>query len=81
MDFPAIKKIPDDNRWKGGWTVERDRTGTTAGEAASSPKISGARLGHDGMEREAARMRYRPPRFISLCLDVADLGYCKPTDQ
>ncbi len=30
VDFPGIKKILDDNSWKGWWTVELDRTGTTA---------------------------------------------------
>jgi len=30
VDFPGIKRILDDNSWKGWWTVELDRTGTTA---------------------------------------------------
>jgi inosose dehydratase len=35
VDFPAIKKILDDRRWKGWWTVELDRTGTTAKESCA----------------------------------------------
>jgi len=33
VDFTGIKKILDDNGWKGWWTVELDRTGTTAKES------------------------------------------------
>jgi sugar phosphate isomerase/epimerase len=33
VDFPGIKKILDDNNWTGWWTVELDRTGTTAKES------------------------------------------------
>jgi inosose dehydratase len=33
VDFRGIKKILDDNSWKGWWTVELDRTGTTAKES------------------------------------------------
>jgi inosose dehydratase len=33
VDFPGIKKILDANSWKGWWTVELDRTGTTAKES------------------------------------------------
>jgi inosose dehydratase len=33
VDFAAIKKILDDNSWKGWWTIELDRTGTTAKES------------------------------------------------
>lgn len=35
VDFPAIKKILDDNSWKGWFTVELDRTGTTAKESCT----------------------------------------------
>jgi inosose dehydratase len=35
VDFTAIKKILDDNAWTGWWTVELDRTGTTAKESAA----------------------------------------------
>jgi sugar phosphate isomerase/epimerase len=30
VDFPGIKKILDNHQWKGWWTVELDRTATTA---------------------------------------------------
>jgi inosose dehydratase len=33
VDFRAIKKTLDDHRWKGWWTVELDRTGSTAKES------------------------------------------------
>lgn len=33
VDFAGIKKILDDNQWKGWWTVELDRTGSTAKES------------------------------------------------
>jgi len=33
VDFRAIKKVLDDHRWKGWWTVELDRTGSTARES------------------------------------------------
>ncbi len=33
VDFAGIKKILDDNSWKGWWTVELDRTGSTAKES------------------------------------------------
>lgn len=35
VDFPGIKKILDDNGWKGWWTVELDRTGSTARESCA----------------------------------------------
>jgi inosose dehydratase len=35
VDFPAIKRILDDVNWRGWWTVELDRTGTTAKESAT----------------------------------------------
>jgi sugar phosphate isomerase/epimerase len=38
VDFPGIKKILDDNNWKGWWTVELDRTGTTAKESCTIAK-------------------------------------------
>ena len=38
VDFPAIKKILDDNSWKGWWTVELDRTGSTAKESCTIAK-------------------------------------------
>jgi inosose dehydratase len=38
VDFPAIKKILDDNNWKGWWTIELDRTGTTAKESCAIAK-------------------------------------------
>ncbi len=38
VDFPGIKKILDDNNWKGWWTVELDRTGTTAKESSAIAK-------------------------------------------
>ena len=38
VDFPGIKKILDDNQWKGWWTVELDRTGTTAKESCTVAK-------------------------------------------
>jgi sugar phosphate isomerase/epimerase len=34
VDFPGIKKILEENSWKGWWTVELDRTGTTAKESS-----------------------------------------------
>ena len=30
VDFPSLKKILDDHSWEGWWTVELDRTGSTA---------------------------------------------------
>ena len=33
VDFPAIKTVLDERGWKGWWTVELDRTGTTARES------------------------------------------------
>jgi sugar phosphate isomerase/epimerase len=38
VDFPGIKKILDENNWKGWWTVELDRTGTTAKESCTIAK-------------------------------------------
>lgn len=38
VDFPAIKKLLDDNHWKGWWTVELDRTGSTAKESCTIAK-------------------------------------------
>jgi inosose dehydratase len=38
VDFPGIKKILDDSSWKGWWTVELDRTGTTAKESCTIAK-------------------------------------------
>ena len=38
VDFPAIKKILDDNRWKGWMTVELDSTETTAKESCAVSK-------------------------------------------
>jgi inosose dehydratase len=38
VDFPGIKAILDEHGWKGWWTVELDRTGTTAKESASIAK-------------------------------------------
>ena len=38
VDFPGIKKILDDNSWKGWWTVELDRTGSTAKESCTIAK-------------------------------------------
>ena len=38
VDFPAIKKLLDENQWKGWWTVELDRTGTTAKESCTIAK-------------------------------------------
>jgi inosose dehydratase len=38
VDFRGIKKILDDNSWKGWWTVELDRTGTTAKESCAIAK-------------------------------------------
>jgi len=38
VDFPGIKKILDDNNWNGWWTVELDRTGTTAKESSTIAK-------------------------------------------
>jgi inosose dehydratase len=33
VDFSAIKRILDDHDWRGWWTVELDRTGSTAKES------------------------------------------------
>jgi inosose dehydratase len=33
VDFPAIKALLDERSWKGWWTVELDRTGSTAKES------------------------------------------------
>jgi inosose dehydratase len=38
VDFTGIKKILDDNNWKGWWTVELDRTGTTAKQSCTIAK-------------------------------------------
>ena len=38
VDFPGIKKILDENSWKGWWTVELDRTGSTAKESCTIAK-------------------------------------------
>jgi inosose dehydratase len=38
VDFPGIKKILDDTNWKGWWTVELDRTATTAKESCTISK-------------------------------------------
>src|SRR5262249_32661312 len=38
VDFPGIKRILDANNWKGWWTVELDRTGTTAKESCTIAK-------------------------------------------
>lgn len=38
VDFPAIKKILDDHSWAGWWTVELDRTGSTAKQSCSIAK-------------------------------------------
>ncbi len=38
VDFPAIKTILDERAWKGWWTVELDRTGTTARESCTIAK-------------------------------------------
>jgi inosose dehydratase len=38
VDFQGIKKILDDNSWKGWWTVELDRTGSTARESCTIAK-------------------------------------------
>jgi sugar phosphate isomerase/epimerase len=38
VDFAGIKTILDDNQWKGWWTVELDRTGTTAKESCGIAK-------------------------------------------
>ena len=38
VDFPAIKAALDDHSWKGWWTVELDRTGTTAKESCTISK-------------------------------------------
>ena len=38
VDFAGIKKILDANNWKGWWTVELDRTGTTAKESCTIAK-------------------------------------------
>jgi len=38
VDFPAIKQILDDAGWKGWFTVELDRTGTTAKESCTIAK-------------------------------------------
>jgi hypothetical protein len=38
VDFPAIKRISDENSWKGWWTVELDRTGSTAKESCTIAK-------------------------------------------
>ncbi len=38
VDFPGIKKILDDHSWKGWWTVELDRTATTALESCKTSK-------------------------------------------
>jgi len=45
VDFPGIKKILDDNQWKGWWTVELDRTGTTAKESCTIAKKYLEKLG------------------------------------
>ena len=45
VDFPGIKKILDDNNWKGWWTVELDRTGTTAKESCTTAKRYLEKLG------------------------------------
>jgi inosose dehydratase len=38
VDFTGIKKILDDNNWKGWWTVELDRTGNTAKQSCTVAK-------------------------------------------
>jgi inosose dehydratase len=38
VDFPAIKALLDDHHWKGWWTVELDRTGSTAKESCAAAK-------------------------------------------
>ena len=38
MDFPAILGILNQNNWKGWFTVELDRTPTTAMESATLTK-------------------------------------------
>jgi inosose dehydratase len=38
VDFPGIKRVLDNNNWKGWWTVELDRTGTTAKESCTIAK-------------------------------------------
>jgi len=38
VDFPAIKALLDEHAWKGWWTVELDRTGTTAKESCTIAK-------------------------------------------
>lgn len=38
VDFLAIKRLLDDHSWKGWWTVELDRTGTTAKESCTIAK-------------------------------------------
>jgi hypothetical protein len=38
VDFQAIKALLDDQNWKGWWTVELDRTGTTAKESCAVAK-------------------------------------------
>jgi inosose dehydratase len=35
VDFRAIKSLLDDHAWKGWWTVELDRTGTTAKQSCT----------------------------------------------
>lgn len=45
VDFPGIKKILDENAWKGWWTVELDRTGSTAKESCTIAKKYLERLG------------------------------------
>jgi sugar phosphate isomerase/epimerase len=38
VDFQAIKALLDDHSWKGWWTVELDRTGSTAKESCATAK-------------------------------------------
>jgi inosose dehydratase len=38
VDFPAIKTILDERGWKGWWTVELDRTSTTARQSCAIAK-------------------------------------------
>jgi inosose dehydratase len=38
VDFQGIKKILDEHAWNGWWTIELDRTGTTAKQSAAIAK-------------------------------------------
>lgn len=45
VDFAGIKKILDESRWKGWWTVELDRTASTAKESCAVSRKYLERMG------------------------------------